>query len=167
MLAMPANPLESPQSRADGNRSREAVRCPELVSAIVVPLAAIAGGSMFLATMYGMAALALHSIAFQVSLAVGIAAVYSVQMAADAHIQRQQPAWGAPIIGMLLASPIALVLAICLAFVAYGMGTKNVPGAGLVALLNLGSTSLTLSLGSWMAICRTPRFVVLGKQISN
>jgi hypothetical protein len=167
MLAMPLNPYESPQSPAHGKRLREAVCCPALISMIVVPLAAIAGGSIFLASMYGMAELAFHSSAFQVSLAAGIAAIYGVQMAADGYIHQQQRAWGAPIIGMLLASPIAVGVAICLAFVTYGMSTKRVPGAELVAALNLSFFFLTLSMGSWLAVCRTPRVVVLGNQSSN
>jgi hypothetical protein len=160
---MPVNPYESPKGLDYGDRLREVTPCSAMISVMVVTLAAGAGGSLFIAMLYGMAALELHSISFQVSLAAGMAAIYGVQMAADATIQQRRPAWGAPIIGMVLASPVALGVAICLAFVAYGMGTKRVPGSEIVAFLNLSFFSLMLSLGSWLAICRTPRVVVLGK----
>lgn len=159
---MPVNPYESPRTVSHDKRPREAVSVRASASVIVVALAGIVGGSLFIAIL-----LTAQSNWFQAALPSGIAATLMVLLAADWYIQRQRPALGSAVIGFLLASPLALVVAFAFGLVAYGMATKNVPGAAIVASLSYGSFFLTISLGGWIAICRARRTAIPENQISN
>jgi hypothetical protein len=157
--AMSINPYESPRGLPTTKHRKKVVPVPipvpDSLSIIVVAIAAIAGGTFFIAVVEGLHLLAFHDVAFQTGVAAGIAATFSVLTAADGRIQRQEPAWGSALIGMLLASPFALAFAVVLALQAYGLATKRVPGAALVSFLCYASFFLTLSVGGWLAICRT------------
>jgi hypothetical protein len=165
IAAMQINPYESPREISNPNRAQPAVPVHELVSLIVVPLAGIVGGALFIALMEATNS-SLGSTGFQVALTCGCAATLSVLMAGDWFTRRQRPALVSAVFGMLLASPIAYVIAFALGLISYNLSTKNHPGAWLIGPLAFVSFFLTLSVGGWWAICRTRSMAVPKKRIS-
>ncbi|WP_254509260.1 hypothetical protein [Anatilimnocola floriformis] len=155
------NPYESPRGIADDYRVREPNPVPAIASTFVIPSSAALGGAMFFATVTFFAEIGARSIAVPTAVSVGVAAIFCVLMGADNYIQQRRPAFASAVIGMLLAAPVALVLSVYLMFEAYGLATKNIPGATPVAMLGYASFFLTLSFGGWLAVCQTRKVIVL------
>jgi multisubunit Na+/H+ antiporter MnhB subunit len=166
---MQVNPYESPRAIEEGVRvrTREIPLDPTLISVIVVPLAGIVGAAVFVGIMAAMHGLRDPDFAFQAALTIGIAAVFIVLIAAGFFTQPRRPAFASAVIGMLLASPIAYMIAFAFGLLAYDLGTQNRPGAALMGYLCFGSFFLTLSLGGWLGICLTRGFAISKNQVSN
>lgn len=152
---MPTKPNKSHRVMANDKRWGDAVPVPEPlvdISSIVIIVAGLAGGAIFLATLQVMFWLMAQSVSFQVAIPAGVGATLSILLAADWFIEEQRSAWMSAVIGMLLAAPFALVLAVGLGMQTYYMGAKNIPGAAVMGVLTYVSFFLTLSLGGWVAI---------------
>lgn len=160
------NPYESPRGLESSDHWQEPVTDarPVLayVSIITFPIAGILGAALFLAIMQALVPL---PGAFQVALSISIAAVFGVLIVADGYLQGARPAFFSAIIGMLLASPFAYGSAFLIGLQAYDMSSRRDPGAGVVALLCYFSFFLTLSLGGWLAVCRTRNIALSEREL--
>jgi hypothetical protein len=161
---MSINPYESPRLFPDEpppaipkiRRAPKPVPVSDTASIIVVSLAGIVGGTLFLGLME-LSNSSFGSDSFQVSLIASVAATFSVLVYADWRIQQRRLdflAWIAAAIGMLLASPVAYALAFGMGLVTYDLGAKNVPGAAVMGVLTFETFFFVLSVGGWWAICR-------------
>jgi hypothetical protein len=166
---MPVNPYESPRAVEDNRIPQQGapVLANAMISPIFVATAGIVGALLFDAVVKVLFSLEARDYSFHIAGCFGSAASFSVLMTADWCLHRKRPAWGWAVIGMLLAWPLALVIAVCLGFVAYGLATKGLFGSELVYTLCYASFFLTLSLGGWVAICRTQSNAISRNQISN
>lgn len=161
---MSINPYESPrlfpeETLPPGSkikRSPKPVPVSDLASIVVVTLAGIVGGTLFIGLME-FSNSGMGSEGFQVALAASVVATFSVLVYADWRIQLRRLDllhWVAAVIGMLLASPVAYAVAFGMGLVTYDLGVKNVPGAALMGVLTFETFFFILSIGGWWAICR-------------
>jgi hypothetical protein len=152
---MQINPYESPRGTEHQNHSQEKAKFdPALVSVFVVPIAGIVGGSVFIAIMEVMRS-GMYSDGFFAGIFFGAVTAFIVLCGGDRCLHPHPPPYVSAVIGMLLSSPIAYIIAFGFGLMAYDLATQNRPGAWLMGLLIYFSFFSTLSLGGWLAIVRT------------
>jgi hypothetical protein len=158
---MSINPYESPQPDSEivvSKRARDRISEPNPVAVWVsfttIAAAGAIGGLLFVGLMYGLHQIGAHSVAFQVAISVASSASLLVLLAVDWNYRRRTPPYVSCFLGMLLASPVAYLVAFCLGLYAYDLGTKGQAGpwAWAVGMSVYFSFFLTLSAAGEMAI---------------
>jgi hypothetical protein len=161
MAAPPINPYESPRPVGETeNRVSVTANSPALVATAVVFIAGVTGGISFVAMRYASGG------NYNVAVVIAIVLNFFVLNTAEGFIYQRRPSFASAVIGMLLASPIAYGIAFWIGLQWYDMYVQRIPGAFLVGWLAYVTFFLILSLGGWLAICRTHR-VILEQPRSN
>jgi hypothetical protein len=124
---------------------------------LAIAVAGIIGGLLFVAVMEGLYSIKAYFEAPFAAVSLGASASLIVLVATDWYFQRQRPACLSAFLGMLTASPIALLIGVGFALYAYYLGAKGLDGQLGAALSAYISFFLTLSVGGWIAIRSMPR----------